>query len=270
MAIRLIALDLDGTLFNSRQQISRINQEAVRKTLDSGIQTAIVTGRGRAGAEMALEMLGLDMPYICSAGSLIHSGRDGYTISARTFQVQAELPKIVNFTRRHNSGLIADTLNRNWWFGPDELGADLDPMTAAYAWKSQRTYNPEVDFQQPMLKITLVADHEVLQKAETELCGQCPSLNHVYAGMRYMDLTRHDVNKGSALRLLSGLYKISPKEVAAIGDQPIDLSMLQFAGLPVAMSNAPGELKQASRWIAPSNDEDGVAWTLEKILKEGL
>jgi hypothetical protein len=88
--------------------------------------------------------------------------------------------------------------------------------------------------------------------------------------MRYMDLTRHDVNKGSALGLLSGLYKISPKEVAAIGDQPIDLSMLQFAGLPVAMANAPEELKQASRWIAPSNDEDGVAWTLEKILKEGL
>ncbi len=255
--------------FNSRQQISDSNLKAVRKVLDFGIRVAVVTGRGRMGAEMALDMLGMDMPYICSAGSLICSGKDGDTISARTFQIQDELLKIVNFARLNHSGLIADTLNGNWWFGSDELGMDLDPMTAAYAWKSERTHKPEVDFQQPMLKITLVADHEILQIAETELCGQCPSLNHVYAGTRYMDLTRVDVNKGSALEILSSHLNINPQEIAAIGDQPIDLSMLQFAGLPVAMGNAPDELKKVSRWVAPSNDDDGVAWTLEKISRGG-
>jgi len=264
--IRFIAIDLDGTLFDSQQKISEKSKKAVRGVRNSGIQTAIVTGRGRSGAEMALEMLDMDMPFICSAGALICEGKGGETISARTFQIKDELEKVIAFARQHNAGLIADSLSGRWWFGPDELGESLDPLTAAYTWESRRTTRPEIDFQQSMLKITLVADPEILALAEKQLCGQCPSLHHVYAGMRYMDLTSKEVNKGTALEILSKHLNIHARDIAAIGDQPIDLSMLEFAGLPIAMDNAPDSLKMSASWIAPSNDSDGVAWALDRII----
>ena len=264
--IKLIAIDLDGTLFDSHQQVSETNKRAIKLVLGSGIQAAIVTGRGRAGAMTAIDMLGMEMPVICSAGSLVYKDHGSEIISARTFQIQDELTRIVDFARKYDTGLIADSLDGNWWFGPDELGENLDPLTAAYAWQSRRTLSPEIDFLRPMLKITLVADPEILRQAEDELCRQCPSLHHVYAGMRYMDLTRIDVNKGSALEILANSLGIDAEDTAAIGDQLIDLSMLNYSGLAIAMKNAPDALKQIADWVAPSNDEDGVAWALERIM----
>jgi hypothetical protein len=264
--IKLIAIDLDGTLFNSNQQISEANKKAIQFVLDRGIQTAIVTGRGRAGATTAIARLGIEMPVICSAGSLIYKNHGSEIISSRTFQINDELTRIVDFARKHNTGLIADSMEGNWWFGPDELNENLDPLTAIYAWQSRRTFSPEIEFRRPMLNITLVADPEVLRLAEDELCSQCPSLHHVYAGMRYIDLTRIDVNKGSALEILSHHLGIDAKDTAAIGDQLIDLSMLEYSGLSIAMENAPGSLKQIAKWVAPSNDDNGVAWALERIL----
>jgi Cof subfamily protein (haloacid dehalogenase superfamily) len=264
--IKLIAIDLDGTLFNSNQQVSENNKKAIKLVRESGIQTAIVTGRGRAGAMTAIDMLGTEMPVICSAGSLIFTGHGTMTISARTFEIHDELTKIVDFARKYDAGLIADSMDGNWWFGPDELGEDLDPLTAAYACQSRHTLTPEIDFLRPMLKITLVADPAILRQAEDELCQQCPSLHHVYAGMRYIDLTRIDVNKGSALEILAAYLGIDAEETAAIGDQLIDHSMLNYAGHAIAMKYAPDALKQIADWVAPSNDEDGVAWALERIL----
>lgn len=264
--IKLIAIDLDGTLFNSHQRISETNKKAIKHVRDVGIHTAIVTGRGRAGAITAMDMLGLEMPVICSAGSLIFTNHGSDTISARTFQLQDELSRIVDFTRKYNMGLIADSLDGNWWYGPDELSEDLDPLTAAYAGQSRRTFSPEIDFLCPMLKITMVSDPDILRRAEDELCRQCPSLHHVYAGMRYIDLTRIDVNKGSALEILANHLGINAEETAAIGDQLIDLSMLNYSGHAIVMKNAPDALQQIAAWVAPTNDEDGVAWALERII----
>jgi hypothetical protein len=213
-----------------------------------------------------MDMLGLKMPVICSAGSLIFTDHGSDTVSARTFQIQDELTRIIDFARIYDIGLIADSTDGNWWFGPDERSKDLDPLTAAYACQCRRTVSPEIDFLRPMLKITLVADPDILRRAEDELCRQCPSLHHVYAGMRYIDLTRIDVNKGSALEILANHLGIDAEETAAIGDQLIDLSMLNYSGLSIAMKNAPDALKKIATWIAPSNDEDGVAWALERII----
>lgn len=268
--IRLIAIDLDGTLFNSKQKISTESKNSLNRIIASGIQPVIVTGRGRAEAEMALDMTEIDMPYICSAGSLVSSGKNGIIISARTFHIQEELLRIVDFTRRNNAGLIADSISENWWFGPDELGESLDPLTAAYAWKSRRSVNPEKDFNKPLLKITLIADREILLEAENKLCNKCPSLHYIYAGMRYLDLTSKDVNKGTALEILANYLNVNAQDIAAIGDQPIDEPMLKYSGLSIAMENAPDTLKSAATWTAPSNDNNGVAWALDRILRDEL
>lgn len=267
--IKLIAIDLDGTLYNSDHQLPPRGREAVRKAKDAGLQPVVVTGRGRRGAEHALGLLGIDIPYICSAGALVRPGTTGETWHAWTFHVHNEVLPVIELCRAHpSSGLIAETPDGSaLWFGPDSLNDVMDPLTANEAYKSRRSLDPEKDFDRPLLKLTIAADPEILRHFNALVRLKCPSLHHITSGVNYIDMTLNGVNKGAALATLAERFELRPQEIAAIGDQAIDLKMLQFAGLPIAMSNAVPELKNMAKWIAPSNDNDGVAWAIEKILR---
>lgn len=267
--IRLAALDLDGTLFNPQQEITSANIQAIQKALESGIRIIIVTGRGRTGAERALDMLGMELPYICSAGALAREGRHGAALYTHAFHRLKEISHLFAFSRLNEVGLIADIPEgTSLWFGPDSLEEVMDPMSAADARQSRRTREPEKDFDRPLLKLTIAAEADLLRQAEILVREKCPSIHQTYSGLKYIDLTSKGVNKGTALKALAELWKFRPHEIAAIGDQAIDIEMLKYAGLPVAMSNGVDELKQAARWIAPSNEEDGVAWALERMIRE--
>jgi hydroxymethylpyrimidine pyrophosphatase-like HAD family hydrolase len=130
--IKLLAIDLDGTLYNSERQLTSRSRKAVWKAKSEGLQSVIVTRRGRRGAENALEALGLELPYICSAGSLVRSGSTGDPLYAWTFQVIDELLPLFQFSRENNTGLIADTPeDKPYWFGPDTMSEIMDPLTAS-------------------------------------------------------------------------------------------------------------------------------------------
>lgn len=270
--IKLIAIDLDGTLFNSSHQLSDTNKRAVHRALESGLQPVIITGRGRRGAEMALDMLGLDLPYVCSAGALVCAGKTvdaPRIISARTFDAIDELRHLIAYARDFGLGLIADTPNGNFWFGDDALGESLDPLTAATAYESRRSLAPERDFARPLLKVTIVAGPELMREAERIIDQYCPAMQHTFAGMLYTDVTARGVDKCSALEILVSHLGFTPEEVAAIGDQPIDIPMLRCAGISAAMGNAHATVKDAALWVAPTNDQDGVAWFIDHLLQSG-
>lgn len=266
--IKLLAIDLDGTLYTSKHAVTARARNALETATKSGIQPVIVTGRSRRGAENALKLLEMDFPYISSAGSLLRSGLGGETIQSWPIHAHDELLHVIDFTRQYGTGLIMDTLEGTpYWFGPDSMSQIMDPLTAKEANRSVRSYEPETDFNRPLLKVTITAGPDLLAKAEKVVDAKCPSFHQVYSGIQYIDMTAEGVNKGTALEALAQHRNLRPEEVAAIGDQAIDLYMLQYAGLPIAMSNAVPELKQAAKWIAPSNDEDGVAWAIEEILR---
>jgi hydroxymethylpyrimidine pyrophosphatase-like HAD family hydrolase len=188
------------------------------------------------------------------------------------FYAHAEIAHVLEFCRANpSSGLVGETPEGTpLWFGPDSMNEVMDPLTFKEAFRSRRTLDPEIDFDRPLLKMTIVAEPELLAEYENLVRTKCPSLHYTYAGVQYIDLTAEDVNKGTALAALAEQLDLYPDQIAAIGDQCIDLKMLQYAGLPVAMQNAVPELKDVAAWIAPSNDEDGVAWVIEKILRENL
>ncbi|GAB4492110.1 MAG: Cof-type HAD-IIB family hydrolase [Anaerolineales bacterium] len=267
--IKLIAIDLDGTLYNSQHQLTERGREAVHQAKDSGIQPVIVTGRGRRGAENALESLGLELPYICAAGALVRPGSQGESWHIWPFYAPAEISPVIEFCRANPStGLVGEPPEGTpLWFGPDSMNEVMDPLTLKEAFRSRRTCQPERDFDRPLLKVTIIAEPELLSRAESIVRAYCPSLHSTYAGPQYIDLTAEGVNKGTALQALAEQLGLYPDQIAAIGDQCIDLKMLQYAGLPVAMQNAVPELKDVAEWIAPSNDEDGVAWAIDEILK---
>lgn len=268
--IRLLAIDLDGTLFNSQQQISPADRRAIVSARQAGITPLVVTGRGRRGVEMGLERLGMmDLPHICSAGALIRQTLGGQPLSSRTFQRMDEFRHVLDFVREHDLGLVADAPGTHLWFGPDALFEELDPLTAESALQA-RTFDPQRDFDQPLLKATLVAPAPLLAIAEPLISRCCPSLHHTVAGERYIDMTARGVDKGSALAIYAEKMGFARDEIAAIGDQMIDIPMLKLAGVSAAMGNARAEVKAAAGMIAPSNDENGVAWFVERILGTNL
>lgn len=265
--IKLIAIDLDGTLFTPDQEVTTASRQAIQKAIENNIKILIVTGRGQSGVERALRMLEMELPYICSAGSLARERSGGPLLYAHPFHHPNETQHVIEFARRENVGLIADTPEGvSLWFGPDALEAVMDPMSAADARRSVRTHEPEKDFDQPLLKLTIAAELEILLKVEKLVSKHCPSIHQTFSGEKYIDLTGQGVNKGTALKSIAEHWGLQPAEIAAIGDQAIDLEMLQYCGLPIAMSNAVDALKAAAKWIAPSNQEDGVAWALERII----
>lgn len=268
--IKLIAIDLDGTLYNTQHQLPPRGREAVASAIEAGMQPVIVTGRGRRGAENALHALDMELPYICSAGALVRPGRAGEAWHAWTFQAHDELSALIALCRANpTTGLIAETPEGiPLWFGPDTMNDIMDPLTQKEAFVARRSLEPEKDFDRPLLKVTVAANPEILPAFENLILQNCPSLHYTYAGQQYIDLTAQGVNKGTALAALAERFGLFPEEIAAIGDQDIDLKMLQYAGLPVAMSNAVPRLKEIARWIAPSNDEDGVPWAIDKIIKQ--
>ena len=269
--IKLIAIDLDGTMYTTDRKITERVRGSLLDAINNGLQPVIVTGRGRRGAEIALESLGMDLPYICSAGALLRPGITGETIHSWSFNQHAEFLHVINFTRNHGCGLIADPEEgAPFWFGPDKLNEIMDPLTAKEANKSIRTLDPEKDFNRPLLKVTLTASFDILAEAEKVIRRECPSIHQVYSGIQYIDMTADGVNKGSALQALADYRGLQASEIAAIGDQDIDFQMLKFAGLPIAMSNAVPSLFDIAKLVAPSNDEDGVAWAIDEILKQNV
>jgi Cof subfamily protein (haloacid dehalogenase superfamily) len=266
--IKMFAIDLDGTMYTTQRTITSKVRQAILNGMQVGLQPIIVTGRGRRGAELALDTLEMDLPYICSAGALVRPGLTGKTIHTWSFHAHQELMHVINFSRQNGSGIIAEPeQNNSFWFGPDAMNEIMDPLTVKEAQRSIRTFEPEIDFDRPMLKVTLTAAPEVLVEAEKLVREKCPSIHQVFSGIHYIDLTANGVNKGAALQALGKHYGILPEEIAAIGDQGIDIQMLQYAGLPIAMANAIQEVRSIAKWIAPSNDEDGVAWAIDEILK---
>ena len=267
--IRLIAIDLDGTLLNTQQEIAPITRAALQRAVEAGIGVILVTGRDALGSETVLDILGMDLPYICCAGALIRSGKNGKLISARPFHNPAELNKVIAYVRHKDAGMVADLPDGTMrWFGPDGLIQRLDPLTAKTARGSIRTFSPERDFDQPILKMSLAGGLDFLESIASDVLDGLETIDHVYAGLHYVDLTARGVHKGSALEIFAGYAGVPSTDIAAVGDQPIDLAMFSYSGLSIAMGNAPEAVKKHADWIAPSNEEDGVAHTILRILDE--
>jgi hydroxymethylpyrimidine pyrophosphatase-like HAD family hydrolase len=110
------------------------------------------------------------------------------------------------------------------------------------------------------------SDKRSLKSAYQALQETLPHINYNYARDIYFELYHPGADKANALAYLTGKMGVLADEVMAIGNGPNDLSMMSFAGLAVAVDNSPPELKSISAWTVASNDDDGVAQALEKIL----
>jgi Cof subfamily protein (haloacid dehalogenase superfamily) len=284
MAIRLIALDLDGTLLDSRGNVSARNRAAVAAAREGGAAVALVTGRRfRDARPLALD-LGLDVPVIAHNGALTKHAHSLETVAATLMPVGAARA-VVRLGRAHG----ADALVSNDHVGAGLLVYDhISPGNTALekyvAW-SRRVVGEDAAaaiVQVPSLEEYL--DHDPLHVA---FSGGCAAMGRLAEVMRaelgasvrllltlypstdfaLLDILNPEASKGAGLAAVAAEQGLEREEVMAVGDNFNDLEMLEWAGTGVVMANADASLRAREGFhTTASNDEDGVAAAIERFV----
>ena len=265
MNIKLVALDIDGTLLTSDGQVTPEVFQAIQDAKAQGVHVVLATGRPRSGVLRLLEELHLDQPgdlVITFNGGLIQDAHTGETLYEEHLSyndyldIEALARKLaVPMHASTKSGIY--TANRN-------IGTyTVHEAKLVHSDLFYRT--PEEMKQHTVLKCMYVDEPEVLERIISSIPDSFyDRFTIVRSAPFYLEILPKTVDKGRALLHLASKLHLSPDQVMAVGDQENDQAMLEVAGLPVAMDNASPELKKIAKVVTRSNDESGVAYALRK------
>lgn len=265
MGIKLLALDLDGTLLDQNQRISQKNIEAINKAKEKGINIVIATGRTNLGAENYFAQLGLQEFLISYNGALIQNMKENKILKHIPLPMDQTL-RILDFVDKNN--LYVNLYLNNTVYA-NKAGEELE------YYKKIMDIEPVViegsidDFlNKPSTKLLII------EKDLTEVEHILSNLKNSYANRLNItksiedciDVMSKNVSKGNALSDLTRKLGIEPSEVAAVGDGDNDIDMIKFAGKSAAVANAENAIKENADYITASNDDDGVAEFIEKFI----
>lgn len=266
---KLIALDMDGTLLNSQKQISERTKAAIARARENGIRIVLASGRPINGIRSKLEELNIrsERDFVVSFnGSLVQNVATGAILhneiidgkSARLVAGLARELGVCTHAFSQEFGLITPENNKY-----TEHEAEINSMPVT-----------EMDFSlleddHPIIKTMIVAEPELLTRA----IRQFPASFHeqftiVQSTPFFVEFLNKKSNKGLAVQAIAEHLGIKKEEVICMGDAENDHHMIEYAGLGVAMANAMEETKKIADYITHSNDEDGVAYVIEKFALE--
>jgi 5-amino-6-(5-phospho-D-ribitylamino)uracil phosphatase len=278
MKYRLLAIDIDGTLMNSRDELTPGTRAALVRAAAAGVQVVLATGRRYRRTLPLVEPLGIDGPLVTASGALIKDPLDHRTFYQAEFDLDL-LREICRWIDRvgFDPLLCADTFHHNFDFYHAvearkirrwELAeyVELNPGDG-------RLLTEMID--RPPRGVFLAftfGTREQMLELESILLATFPGRlsTHVLRSPRYrgflVEIVPAEVSKWSAVRRLAQAWNIDESEICAVGDDVNDLAMIRAAGLGVAMGNAVPEVKAAADRIAPTHDEDGLVQVVEWII----
>ncbi|QCX33905.1 HAD family phosphatase [Caloramator sp. E03] len=275
---KLVCIDMDGTLLNSKREISDINKSALKKAFDMGVHIVITTGRIYLNAEYYSDLIGIKSPIIASNGAIIKEK------GSNEFIYKAVIPKEINlqileicnkyklYPRFHTitdiyySDSLFNFMNLMFYFSFALKVKSKDHRVRMHYIKSKRKWHEVFNLKkEDIVKCEIYSfDKEKIKNVYDEL-KKIGSIK-VVPGFNSLEITRKDVSKGSAIKFLAEKYKIKREEIVAIGDSENDIEMIQYAGFGVAMGNAIKAVKEKANYITTSNDEDGVAKVINEFI----
>ena len=254
--VELVALDLDGTLLDSRKRISGPTVKALRILGYQGVKVVLASARPPRSCRAIYEGLGLDTWQINYNGALLwdpkanrpvhHWPMAGLTVWEMAKLARELVPGVQ---------VAAEVVDR--WYTDRH-----DPYRTTV---TGRLFRPDVVAplsswgRQPTTKLMFLAEPRKVARIREGLRAKFGHVAKVvHADPDLVQVMNHEAGKDVALRLVCEKYGVDPKHAMAVGDAINDYDMLRAAGTPVVMSNGCDECKSIARWVAPSNDQDGV------------
>jgi Cof subfamily protein (haloacid dehalogenase superfamily) len=259
---RLLVSDIDGTLVAEDKVVSPLVIDAVRRAQGRGVKVCLATGRMWDAARPFVEAIRADSPIILYNGALVYDFASGRTISVR------RLPR--ETARRALEAARRFPVSPTLFTRGTVFAERMTPHVALYARRDGVRVRLVPSFDDMLTedpsKILIVAEPPDLQ-ALSRVLASLPEtpVNQVFSQPDYLEVIPPDTSKGDALALLAAAAGVPLACVVAIGDNMNDLTMLQVAGLGIAVEGSPAPLQAAARAICPSPERDGVRDVIERL-----
>ena len=275
--VKLIALDMDGTLFNSQNEISEKDKETLKKATEAGVAIAVATGR--AYVELPIEMLyeaGIRYA-ITGNGSAVYRLPDKECILSDCLDnevvctIISELKQLDIYYDIYVDGLVycpkSVCHNIRKMDMPESLHEHIERTRIVVDDLEDYIRNCGKSVEKTTLNFAYLEDGTCLGKAESAaILDRYPQVEYLSGGFHNWEFTRAGVNKGTGLRFLAERLGVPMNLTMACGDSENDLSMLRAAQVAVAMENAKPAVKEESNYITLSNNESGVAHAIEHFV----
>ncbi|MFE2212339.1 HAD family hydrolase [Streptomyces canus] len=259
---RLIATDLDGTLLRSDESVSRRTRDALAAATAAGAVHIVVTGRGARWTRHVLDDLGYDGLAVCAQGAQVYHAGEHRLLTSVTLDRQlagVALAKIEAEVGPLYLAASRDGLDGDVMVGPGYALTGALPSTpftdASDLWAAPLN---KIYIQHPEL-----SDDELAQAAVRAAGG---FVSVAMAGQGIVELLPLGLSKATGLSLAARRLGVKAADTIAFGDMPNDLPMFAWASYGVAMADAHEELKAVADEVTSSNEEDGIAVVLERLL----
>ncbi|MBY0146872.1 HAD family hydrolase [Neobacillus niacini] len=256
MNIRAIFIDMDGTLLKSSNFISQRNMEAINRLINQGVKVFLATGRHYEVTAPYHKEIGLHTPMICLNGAAIHDAETGRGMQMKTVRLNEK--RLHQLTAESHCNVIIHTANGLYC---KEINEEIDYWTKIGEVPPRYVGDLRQANYQDVLKYSVRTgapspNVSALFKKEAEVIDWNDGF----------ELLAPNVSKWAAIKSLLNEYRISPNDVAAIGDGPNDIEMLRHVGIGVAMGNASEKVKAAANFVTGHHENDGLAEFIERYL----
>ena len=275
--IKLVALDLDGTLFDNSSRISKRNLTAIRSITDKGIHVVISTGRPFEGIPFD-QIKGTGINYAITAnGSGIYEISTGKCLYENAMDEELVTP-ILNFLLTRD--IHMDAFIGGKGYTPIQCVETAQKLTVPSSIKNyiittrtrldnilQFIHENQLKVQKMTLNFYPAADGTLIDRETVrKFLVSYPSITTVCGGYNNLEFTRADANKCVVLRKLAEILGVNPDATMAIGDTENDLAIIEAAGIGVAMGNATDAVKARADYVTTTNTKDGVAAAIEHFI----
>jgi Cof subfamily protein (haloacid dehalogenase superfamily) len=268
--IKLLVVDIDGTIAGHSNRISKTVTRAIAQAQSRGIQVAIATGRMYRSALYFHQEIGSTLPLIAYQGAWIQEPTTNKVHRHLTVKRETAQQLLDYFEQPE----LKDLLSVHFYINDELYVRELTRESKIYAKRSNINAIAVGDLREtldnePTKVLALCDDANVISQLLENLRRQyTPAELYLTTSVAtFFEATNPFVNKGTAVRYLAEeMLGLQPANVMTIGDNFNDLEMLQYAGIGVAMGDAPDGVKAIAQWIAPSVEQNGVAAAIEKFL----
>ena len=268
--MKLIAVDLDGSLLTSENNLTDFTKNTLIKASKIGHKVVIITGRDYYAANYIADLLDFKKYgglISSSNGGNVYSPQENKTIINHTIDYILAR-EIISYGKKlgfdliiyHDGKILAekkDTYSLDFLANKNKMSVEIEPKLGE-------------DLNFPVNKILFTGRPEIIEKNKEKLAKQFENvINPIHAMPQFLDLMPKGINKGKSILEIANYYKIDHKDTYAFGDEINDIEMIKIAGTGVAMGNASDYVKKIADFVTKSNDEDGIAhFVNEYIIKE--
>lgn len=267
--MKLIAIDLDGTLLSSHHEISEKNIETIIKAQENGHIPAICSGRPPESIEEILSAYQLNVPYAASNGTAVKAKEEIKIISSIDKHTVDEMVEILE-----NHQIFYRVYTDHGVFVPEngnellQVGIQKEQMKDAnteHIIKGTKIWRKQHN-QLLVQKLFILFFDDMKRKLLMDQFQSFPSINVTASGPDNLEIMDKNGHKGNGLKALADSFHIPMEDTIAIGDNFNDVSMLEAAGFSIAMGNAEEKVKSLCDAVSITNDEDGVSYAIEQFV----